>query len=252
MGTVAVDLHLVAEVVFAVAGSTEHGGQGILCRVAGARRERIKHAGRENKAEGQTLVTCCQVGIVAMEQLVADAHHTNALAGIAESLGAADEQHVIIGIMGYRRLEGSFEGLREVLPEVHSEVGQVFHDDAVVLGCQRADGLKFPLSQAYPRRVVGVGIDDGAYIAVFQIGLQLRAELIASVVVDVESLVFHALHLQLHLLYGEAGVDEEHGVLLLIGLRAGEERGKRSLHGASNGYTALGLDIDVDECLDEA
>ena len=36
VGAVAVDFHLVAEVVLTVAGGTEHGGQGILGRVAGA------------------------------------------------------------------------------------------------------------------------------------------------------------------------------------------------------------------------
>ena len=64
--------------------------------------------------------------------------------------------------------------------------------------------------------------------------------------------MLHALYLQLHLLDGEAGVDEKHGVLLLARLRTGEERGVGALHASADRHAALGLDVDVDEGLDKA
>ena len=118
--------------------------------------------------------------------------------------------------MRYRRLVGSLKGLRQVLTEVHGEVGQVFHDDGVIFCGQFANGFQFLLCQANPCRVVGIRVDDGTYIALSQIALQLVAELVAAVVVHVEGLVFHSLHLQLHLLHREPWVDKQHRVLRLV------------------------------------
>ena len=108
------------------------------------------------------------------------------------------------------------------------------------------------LRQTDPGGVVGVGVDDGTDAAALQVAFELRAELLAAIVVDVERLVAHALHLQLHLLHGEAWVDEQHGVLRLVGLRAGEERCKRALHAAADRHAALGSHVDADERLDKA
>ena len=91
-----------------------------------------------------------------MEQLVADAHHADALAGIAECLRARDEQHVVIGIVSHTGLIGCLKGLAQVLAEVHGKVGQVFHHYDVVLRGQTAYLLQFLLAQADPRRVVGI------------------------------------------------------------------------------------------------
>ena len=189
---------------------------------------------------------------MAVEELVAYAHHADALAGIAEGLRAADEQHVVVGIATHRRLVGRLEGHAEVLAEVHGEVCQVLHDDGVVLCCQLADGLQFLLVQTDPCGVVGVAIDDGADVALPEVALHLGTELVATEVIDVEGLVLHAHDLQLHLLHGESGVDEEHRVAALVGLRAGEERGEGALHGARHGHAALGSDVQSDEGLDEA
>ena len=112
--------------------------------------------------------------------------------------------------------------------------------------------LKFLLAQAYPRRIVGVGIDYCANVTLLQIALHLRPELVSTEGVDVERLVLHAHHLQLHLLHGEAGVDEENGVLLGVALRTGEERGEGALHGAAHRHTALRGYVDAYECLDES
>ena len=163
--TVAIHLHLAAEVVFAITGRLEHGCHGILCRMAGAARECIEHARGEHQSEGQTFVTSREVVVMAMEQLVRDARHANAFAGIAEGLRPGDKQDVVVGIMGHGGLVGGLEGLREVLTEVHGKVGQVFHDDGIVLRGQFANGLQLLLRHAYPCRIVRVGVDNGADIA---------------------------------------------------------------------------------------
>ena len=153
-----------------------------------------------------------------VEQLVADAHHADALASIAESLRAADEEHVVVGIVSHAGLIGRFEGHAQVLTEVHGEVGQVLHNHTVVFRGQRANDLQLLLSEAHPRGVVGVRIDDGADIAFRQIALQLRTEFLATEVIDIECLVLYALHLQLHLLHRETRVDEQHRILAFGGL----------------------------------
>ena len=108
-----------------------------------------------------------------MEQLVRDARHTDALTGIAECLGTGDEQDVVVCIVGYRWLIGCLERFAEVLAEVHGEVGKVFHDDDIILGGQFTDGLQFLFRHANPGRIVGVGVDDGADVALAEIALQL-------------------------------------------------------------------------------
>ena len=220
--------------------------------MTGAGREGVEHACGEDESEGQSLVARCQVGIMPMEQLVADAHHSNTLACIAKGLRTRDEQHVVVGIAGYSRLIRRLEGHAEVLAEIHSEIGKVLHDDGIVLRSQLTNGAQLVLRQAHPRGVVGVAIDDGTDVALAKIALDFRSQPLTTIVVDIEGLVLHALNLQLHLLHGKAGIDEEDGVLLLVGLRTGEERGKGTLHGAYNRHAALGVDIDADECLDEA
>ena len=96
---------------------------------------------------------------MAVEQFVADAHHTDTLASIAERLRAADEQHVVVGIAAYGGLEGRFEGNAQILAEVHSEVGQVFHHDDIILCSQVSDGLELLLVQAYPCGIIRIRID---------------------------------------------------------------------------------------------
>ena len=248
---VAIDFDIVAETVFTVACGAEHLSQGVLSRVAGAAAQRIEHACGEDQTEGQSLVACRQVGIVAVEQLVADTCHSDALACITEGFGSADEQDIVVGVAGDGGLIGWFKRCAQVLAEVHGEVGEVFHHDGVVAGGQLSDGLQLAFCQANPGWVVGVGIDDGADVAFRQVTLQLRAELIAAEVVHIEGLVANALHLQLHLLNGKTWVDEEHCVFLLVGLRTSEERGEGALHAAANGHTTLRCDIHTDEGLDK-
>lgn len=86
MGTLAIDADLATEIVFAIGSCSEHGSHSILGGMAGTAGEGIEHAGGENESEGQSLVTLCQVVVMAMEQLIADTGDTNALASIAEGL----------------------------------------------------------------------------------------------------------------------------------------------------------------------
>ena len=117
---------------------------------------------------------------------------------------------------------------------------------------QLSNGFQLALGEAHPRRVVRVGIDDCAHPSGCEVALHLRAKLLATIVVHVERLILHPQHLRLHLLHGEAGVDEQDGVFPSVGLRTGEERGKRPLHGAAHGDASVGIDVDVDEGFHEA
>ena len=252
MGTLAIDADLLAEIVLAIGSSTQHGSHSILGTVAGTATEGIEHAGREDQTKGQTLVTLCQIVEMTMEQLVRDTGHTNTFASIAEGLGTRNQQDVIIRIATYRGLIRCLERYAQILAEVHGEVRQVFHDDGVILCSQASDGLQFLLVQTNPRRVVGIRIDNGTDVALREIALQLGSELVATIVVNVEGLVLDAHDLQLHLLNGEAWVDEQHGILLLRCLRTGKERGKRALHGTSDGYATFRSHVETYESLDEA
>ena len=187
-----------------------------------------------------------------MEKFVGDTGHADTFTGITEGLTATDEQHIVVGVAGHRSLIRRFERRTEVLAEVHSEIRQVLHHYHIVLRSQFADSLQFLLAQTDPRRVVGIAIHDGADVALGKITLQFGTQFVTTIVVNIERLVFHAHHLQLHLLHGEARIDEEHGVFLAVGLTACQERGEGALHGTAHRHTALRRDIHADEGLHEA
>ena len=154
-----------AEVVGSVAGSLHHCRQGILGAVGGARRQGIEDAGGIHQAERQGGIARVEGGIMAVEELVADAGHGNTLARIAESLAATDEQHVVVRVAAHRRLVGRLERLAQVLTEVHGKVGQVLYHHSVVARGQLADGLEFLLVEAHPRGIVGIAVDDAADVS---------------------------------------------------------------------------------------
>ena len=141
------------------------------------------------------------------------------------------------------------ERCREILTEVHCEVSEILHHDGIVFRSELANHLQLLLSQTDPRGVVGIGIDDGADVALLEIALEFRTEFISTIGIDIEGLILHAHHLQLHLLNRKARVDKEHGILRLVALRTGEERGESALHRTTYGNTTFGLDVDADECL---
>ena len=130
-----------------------------------------------------------------MEQHVGNTRHTDAFASIAESLTSADEQDIIIGISGNGYLVRRLKRRAQILAEIHGEICQILHHDHIVLGGQFAYYLQFFFTQADPRWIVGVAIDDGADVALFQIALQLSFQLVAAIVVYVKGLVFDAHHL---------------------------------------------------------
>ena len=80
---------------------------------------------------------------------------------------------------------------------------------------------------------------------------QNQAQLVATVLIDVEGLHGDAQDAALLLLHGETRVDEEDLGLLGIVAGEGEEAGEACLHGADSGHAAVGGDVDVEEVLDE-
>ena len=218
VGSIAINADLAAEIVTALVGSLQHGGHRILGAVAGTAAQGIEHARGEDGTEGQTLITLGEVVEMAVEQLVGDTSDTDTFSSIAEGLGAADEQHVVVGITGNSGLIRRLERCGEILAEVHGKVSEILHHDGIVLGGQFTDGLQFLLTQTDPRGVVGVGVDDGADVALLEVALEFVAEFLAAIVIDIEGLILHAHHLELHLLHRESWIDEEHGVLRLVAL----------------------------------
>ena len=130
-----------------------------------------------------------------MEQMVADTCHTNAFAGIAECLAAADEQYVIVSIVGYTGLIGRLERSTQVLAEVHGKVGKVFHDDDIIFIGKVANDTQFVVSHTYPCGIVGIAVYDSADVTVREIAFQLVSQFLAAVVVDIEGLILYSLYL---------------------------------------------------------
>ena len=218
LGPLTIDRDFLAEVVTSLIGGSQHGGHRILGTVARTGTQGVEHTGGEDRTERQTLVPISQILEMTMEQGIRDTRDTDTLTGIAESLRTADEQHIVVGIAGNGSLIRWLERCGEILTEVHREICEVFHHDDIVFRRQLTDHLQLLLTQTDPRRIIGVGIDDGTDVSLREITLELCSELVTTIVIDIEGLILHTHHLQLHLLYGEAGIDEEDGILLLVTL----------------------------------
>ena len=80
-------------------------------------------------------------------------------------------------------------------------------------GSQLADRTQLILGEAYPRRIVGVRIDDGGDVALCEVAFQLRAQFFGAVFIDVERCAGDIEDLHLVALHGESGVDEEDRIL---------------------------------------
>ena len=251
-GLLAVFPDVLDEVEGAVVGALEHGGHGVLHAVGSTAGEAVEGAEDEGAAELRLAVVAGQVGALHVEQLGRADHHGDTLTGIAEALGAADHQHIAVGIFGHGGLEGSLAGDGVVLAEVHEEVGVVLEDHHAVLVGHLADDLQLVVGEAEPGGIVGAAVDEAGHVAVLQLLFELVAQLVATVLIHVEGLHGDAEDAALLLLHGEAGVDEEH--LGLLGIVAGEreEAGEACLHRAHGGHAAVGRDVDVEEVLDEA
>ena len=154
--------------------------------------------------------------------------------------------------MAHARLIRRLERHAEVFAEVHCKIGEVFEHNRVVLRGEFADGAQFVLRQTHPRGIVRIRVNHGADVAFRQITLDFRTQFFTAIVVNIESFVLHALHLQLHFLDGEARVDEQHGVFLWVGLRTSQKRRESALHRTHDGNTTLGGDVDADKRLHEA
>ncbi len=251
-GTSAILAHLGDEVEAAVACCLHHGGHGVLYRMAAAAGQGVDDAGVDEAAELTYAELLLEGRVDAAVEAVADTTYTDALTGIREGLRARDGHDVIVGVMGHRCLIGRLEGMRQVLAEVHGEVGQILEDDGVVARCQLSDAAQLVVVEAYPRRVVGVGVDDARNVASGQDLVELGNELVATVVVDVEADVPEPDDVALGGLYREARVDEEDGVLVGTSQMEGGEDGKRALHRTDGGDASLRPEVDADVGLDEA
>ena len=106
-------------------GSFHHGSLRILCGVACAGRQCIEYAVDEDRAEFSPAITLRQSGIAAVIQLIGNAAHADTLSGIAEGFGTGNQQHIIICVVSYRRLERSLIRSAQILTEIDCKVCQV-------------------------------------------------------------------------------------------------------------------------------
>ena len=124
--------------------------------MACAGRQCIEYAVDEDRAECSPAITLRQSGIAAVIQLIGNAAHADTLSGIAEGFGTGNQQHIIICVVSYRRLERSLIRSAQILTEIHCKVCQVFQYDYVILGGKFADDAQLFVFQANPARVIGV------------------------------------------------------------------------------------------------
>ncbi len=250
MCTFPIDFDITAEVELSVCCCLQHGRHGILSTMARARGQRIEHTRGENGAKGKSLIAGGKVRKDAVVELITDTCHTDALTSVAECLRTADEQDVVVRVVGHRRLVGRMVRT-DVTTEVHGEIGQILHNDAIVSCSQFADSTQFLVRQANPRRIVGIGINNGADVAIAEVALQFRAKFLATEIVDIKRFIFRTLHLQLHFLYGKSWVNKENGVLFLVCLRTSEERGISALHRSADRHAPFRGNVHIDEGLDK-
>ena len=192
-----------------VGRGVEHRGQRMLRRVARAGRSGVEDAEHIGVAQTRHAVAFEQGGVVAPVEFVGDCGYGDALTGVAEDLRTREHQDVVVRVAGDGGLERRLAGAAQLFAEVHAEVGEVLHDDRVVLRRQPADDLQFLFREADPRRVVRVGVDDRRDVALAQIAFELLAQLLGAVVVDVERDARDVHQMRLAPLHGETRVDEE-------------------------------------------
>ena len=188
-------------------------------------------------------VTLGQGFIATVVEGVGNAAHADALAGIAEGLAAAHQEHIVVGVTGHGGLIRRFKGGAEFLAEIHSKVGKIFEHDAIVLGSQRTDDAQLVFVEAHPTRIVRIAIDNGGNATALQVTFQLRAQALPSIFIHVEGLKAGTHHDALLLLHRKTGVDKQNGVFLQVGLHGSHKGGKSSLHASTYGHTAFGLQV---------
>ena len=251
-GFLAVLLHVVDIVVGAVVAGLEDGGHRVLRGVGHAGADGIHGAVDDGASELGVVEVGHKVGELAVVHLVGEDEQGDALAGVAEGLGAGDHQRVIVGVFADGGLEGRHTGRGDVVTEVHTEIGEVFEHEHIVLVGEFADDLEFLFGKADPGGVVGVGVDDGVDVSLLEVAFQFGAQFLAAVLIHVEGLIFEAEHAVLLFLDREARVDEERRVAFLAGAHEGHKGGHAGHHGAHGGDAVLGVHFQVDEVLDEA
>ena len=150
LGFFAVFLHIVHVVVGAVVAGLEDGGHGVLGGVGGAGADGIDGAVDDGAAEYRGPEIGGEVGELAVEQFVGDAEHADSFAGVAEGLGAGNQQRVVVGVFAHAGLIRRLTGGGNVTAEVHAEVGEILNDYHVVFRGQLANDLQLLVGEADP------------------------------------------------------------------------------------------------------
>ena len=252
LGLLAILLDVLHKVERAVVGALQHGGHGILYRVGGAGAEAVERAEDKRAAQLGLAVETCQVRALHIEQLRAAHHHGDTLTGIRETLRAGNHNHIAVGVLSHCGLERRLAGHAVILAEVHEEVSGILHHHHTVLIGHLADNLQFVFRKAEPGGIVGAAIDKAGYVAVLQLLLQFVAQLVAAVLIHVESLHGDTQHTALLLLHRETGVDKQHLGLLGIVARQRQEAGEPRLHRTHRRHAALRRHVDIEEILHKA
>ena len=169
-------LHIVDVVVGAVVAGLEDGGHRVLRGVGHAGADGIHGAVDDGASELGVVEVGHKVGELAVVHLVGEDEQGDALAGVAEGLGAGDHQRVIVGVFADGGLEGRHTGRGDVVTEVHTEIGEVFEHEHIVLVGEFADDLEFLFGKADPGGVVGVGVDDGVDVSLLEVAFQFGAQ----------------------------------------------------------------------------
>ena len=162
---------------------------------------------------------------------VGDGDDRYPLACIAEHLGAGHHDDVVVGILGYSRLERRFIRISERLAEVHAHVCEVFYDYRVIQGREFSYGPEFFFGKVEPCRIVRAGVDHRGYPAAAQMLFELRAQLSAAIIIDIEGFAPDIEDMDLRPLHRKSRINEKDGVLLLGKVGAEKEGGEASLHG---------------------
>ena len=136
--------------------------------------------------------------------------------------------------------------------EIHAEIGQIFHHNHIVFCGKFAYNFQLGIFKAYPCRVVGVGVNDSCDITVGQHALQLVAQRLASIVVDVKFNPLRTYHAQLRLLNRKTGVDKQHLVFARSALCASNKRAIRSCHATHCGNTRTSRDVNIEKRFDKS
>ena len=239
------------EIDFPLYGAAEHGCVGVLHRMGHARRCAVEHTINICVAEGGHLVEFLEELVASVGHGRRHTHHGDALSGVTEDFRTGDEQHEAVGIFGYGRDERLTVRYAETPSEVHAHIGQILHDDDVVLLGHACQDLQLGFGEVGPRRIVGVAVHYCCDASVGKEFLEGVLQSFTAAVVDVERPGLIAEEFHLIVLRGEAGIEKEYRILAGKTLTHKQEHGECALHRADGRHNATRRDIDIEESAEE-